>query len=236
MRLLKFLEESSEDPFELIWKNCQPFLKTIGVSSPAELEGGDFPKLYRGDSRQFDCKKFTLQMRKPIGTEPEYFDAINKWLKANGYVPRDFAAFTTGNEEHAGSFGYPYVFFPVGNFKYSWVMDEDWNSGPNFDRHAFVWLIRDFLPKNTEAFEDEMQDPLPVDKIKSLQNSDEVVVRSFVQYDGVEWDSVDNWNKRAKKAKEMLGKDRLLTAIGADVEIWFSCRSYYLLDPELFQD
>lgn len=49
-------------------------------------------------------------------------------MKSNGFVPRDKAVFGTSFKLGAGQFGNPFVVFPIGQCKYTYVTADDFNN------------------------------------------------------------------------------------------------------------
>jgi len=112
-----------EDPtlqkiFELIGKNCKPFLKMINNQY-------DLYCLYRGISKKFAhdffAKKKVRKNRIPRDTQFEYHSAIDEALYKKFKIRgRSECLFVTGQPLNAVKYGDVYLIFPIGNFKFIW--------------------------------------------------------------------------------------------------------------------
>jgi hypothetical protein len=124
MRLIKHINEAVESEIyfeninDEIHKNCKKYLKLIKGGLP----------LFRGlDSNYHIGIKRVRKDRKPLGMSKEEADFINKWLEKNGHSRRDKSVMAIGNMDTIGLFGDTYYFFPIGNFKYTWIKSKDIN-------------------------------------------------------------------------------------------------------------
>lgn len=133
MRLKKYLSEAvktRDDVIQMIFKDCKPYLNTLGIRSPDDINK-NMTKFYRGESRSLpDITKIDVQKRYSKGTVAEFFPIVNQWLKSKGHVSRDQAVFCTSNRKQANDFGKNVgIVFPMGSFKYTFVRSEDFNDG-----------------------------------------------------------------------------------------------------------
>jgi hypothetical protein len=85
------------------------------------MKGGDL--LWRGtEKRVKDIKIFTPRTdRQPRDMDPgihKYMDDMFK--EYHGWKARSEGVFTTTDRRQSSLYGKPYVFFPIGNYKYLW--------------------------------------------------------------------------------------------------------------------
>lgn len=131
------INNSIKDHIDLVKKNCKPWLK----------KAGGFENLaFRGLKNPIDetfFKKSIRKNRNPRDSKKIVHSMWNKIIKNAGLTAnRSNSAFVTGNIYDAGYYGDIYLFFPIGNFKYTWSpLFRDWN----YDLHpAQVDLISFF--------------------------------------------------------------------------------------------
>lgn len=92
--------------------NCGPYLKYKSTTP-----------FYRGMRTQLrDLTEFTtLKNRAPKDMPLEIHQYLDNWFSANlGNRWRSNATFATGSSVEAIQYGFPYVFFPIGNFDFCW--------------------------------------------------------------------------------------------------------------------
>ena len=118
MRLQTYIQESNTDDLNklipVLKKECKPYLKEC-------KKYDDF--LYRSSKKDYDIRKLKPRVdRKPRDTPlplHNYMDSIFK--KKFGWNARSESIFATSDymfiEEYQGN---PYIFFPIGNFKFLW--------------------------------------------------------------------------------------------------------------------
>lgn len=132
MRLAKYINEQEVLDFEdrvpeaiaLLKKECRYYFSLLKGKKP--LFRGIFG-ITGGPLDMQLVKKFVRQDRKPLGTDPAAFKKFNEWLRENKHTRRDKAVIATSSEDHAGVFGTPYFFFPIGRFNYTWLRGKDVN-------------------------------------------------------------------------------------------------------------
>lgn len=263
MRLRKYLNENkhySQDAIiELLMKNCSPFLKEINLTHEEDFIKSDFTRFYRGVPGRYDNMiKLDVQKRTSRGTYGEYFPIINKWLKSKGHVSRDFCISATSDIKWAQGFGNTLgIVFPIGNFKYTFVRAGDFNDSDNdtgWNSHALVWLLKEQLikvsrhPIISAEFLDEAGDELIevydnqlLKFIKDYKGKDfegkylSVEIQSISEGGWTRTGTVDYWNKEAQGVwQNFETNNNIFEAEGNEYEIWFDCKSYYLVDPKVF--
>ena len=166
MRLINYINESEDIPWDKIKKDCQPFIKDI--KSP-----NDF--LYSG--RQTNEKFFTRKVRKnrvPTDTPEIIHNLLDDMFKKKfGHKLRSESLFVTKDVEIASGYGTPYIILPIGNYKlfgnpkiydlYSYI-------NGNFDLEEMIdfWTTEYIKPAKKE-FIDNLQKV--INKYKELQAS-----------------------------------------------------------------
>jgi hypothetical protein len=85
------------------------------------MKGGDL--LWRGtEKRVKDIKIFTPRTdRRPRDTDEEVHKYVDDYFNTvHGWKARSMGVFTTNNRYSTKQYGRPYVFFPIGKYKYLW--------------------------------------------------------------------------------------------------------------------
>jgi len=124
MRLQSYLNETidpsiTKDIWTKLTKDCMPFLKELKKSnSPRDkflyrgFHGGMYSEIQR--------KKVRAD-REPSDTPQAIHDRLNKAFKKKfGWNVRSEGAFATSDSQRAGGYGTPFIFFPIGKYKYIW--------------------------------------------------------------------------------------------------------------------
>lgn len=122
MRLKKFIKnrdskdiESSRIP-DIIIKDCKLFIKELKKTRKKDF-------LYRGTEKGiFNFKKIkSRKNREPKDMPDDLHKLFDKLFESEfGWKARSEGVFVTGNPGIAGSYGIPYIFFPIGKYKYVW--------------------------------------------------------------------------------------------------------------------
>ena len=82
-------------------------------------------------------------------------DIDNVFDEDFGVRPRTQGAFTTGSYADAGTYGKPYLFFPIGEYKYIWS-----------DRVKDMWInVRDMPSRNDDERHEEYKEEKTYDLI-----------------------------------------------------------------------
>ena len=125
-----FIDEMPIDTQNLIRRNCKKYLKLMNSMGP----------FYRGMYRKLKPGQIIVRQvrkdRSPMGMNKTLFKKLNKWLSDNGHIRRDKSVCVISNYDDAQEFGEPSYFFPIGNFKYSWIKSKD----INIDDFSTEWI------------------------------------------------------------------------------------------------
>jgi hypothetical protein len=129
---IKWTDVDVAQVIERIKKLCNPYLKKL------KTEGIDIP-FYRGinDSKWYNIlwgERRVRKNRQAVGMSQSEADSFNIWLTLNGFCRRDESVMTTSNPDHASMFGNVFYFFPIGNFRYTILKDDDLNHKLQYDR------------------------------------------------------------------------------------------------------
>lgn len=182
-----FLNKMSSDIQKVIRKDCKKYLKLVKSTGP----------FFRGSIVNFNfgeiLKKNVRQDRHPQGTSDINFKRLNKWLDKNGHVRRDKAVSATSDEGNSMDFGVSYLFFPIGNFNYTWIKAFD----VNLDDNSTGWVQRN--------------------------------IDYFFDYDDEYYLKMSDKDKK-KFPKWFTTNKGIKTAHNNGYEIWFDCKSYYLIN------
>lgn len=126
----QFLLEESEDFFELIKKDCQPFLNACGtnllIRGMRDISDADLVQGYVNDGKRINLyKKPVLKNRKPTHTAVEIHDEMNAWFKDKfGVNVRSEALFCYGERAtETDSYGTKFAIFPIGDVDVVWSKD-----------------------------------------------------------------------------------------------------------------
>ena len=163
---------------------------------------GPFNRAVRENSQPDEIiKKKTRTDRQPMGMRSNgVFDKFNKWLEKNGHVRRDKAVSALSSEPSLKKFGHVYYFFPIGKFNYTWVKTPD----INIDNLKTGWRQNevDLFFFNQET---KYKHQIPTNK-EFINMSIKRFPKYFTTNKGIE------------------------TAHKKKYEIWFDCKSYYLVN------
>lgn len=205
MYLRKFLsEETKEEVREILQKDCTKYLKEVGFGQ----------KLYRGTKRKVkDITKFKpRQERKPRDTPLEVHKYLDKLFSQKfGWKARSSGVFVCADKRVVKIYGTPYVFFPIGNYKYLWS-PEVRDLTTELDR-IIVDYEYDFRPSAADSQE-----------LTNLKDPD------------IKWKDVLGNIEVIKELKQLVlsyKENKILTAQDKDTEIMFSCLEYYLVEEHL---
>lgn len=250
MRLLNFLKKTpkkdkNKEALLEVWRDCQDYFKLIGCKTEEAFLSHDFFGLYRGFEASIKtAKKFQVFERLPLGTHYAYFEGLNKWLKSNGYVPRDKAVFAISNPNTPEMFGPVYEFFPIGKFKWTAVKSWDFNdprghvSQNAWDSYGFMWALRDSFKDIPYAFQFWNESPYKTSKevLEHAKPNDLILIDTLSTANFLECslDTVKNWNKRATKAVKSFVNTNFKQVLQKDWEVWFDCKYYWLVDPNMW--
>jgi len=128
------LDISADETWELIERDCQPFLR--------EWNG---KILWRGikDTREKVLKLPVRQDRKPRDTATVIHKALNFAFKKNGFTAnRENSIFCSGSLSGLSTYGDAYAVFPIGEYAISWSPDvNDWTE----DFAASEWITAEGL-------------------------------------------------------------------------------------------
>lgn len=117
MRLDEFISENTmNDYIKVIKRDCKPWLN--GTKS---CNGPFFRGLQTayGDA-EFVKKKVRVD-RRPMNTTPDEQQKLDfGFQKQFGWKPRSGGVFVTSNITESRTYGRPYFFFAIGQFKYVW--------------------------------------------------------------------------------------------------------------------
>ena len=207
MRLVKYLtENTTEDVFDVIKKNCKPYLTLLkgkvplcrGIKINKRTESKDDLSLFYG-------QKHVRKDRHPQGTPEEEFKILNKWLAKNKHARRDQSISVTADQERGDFFGSNSWIFPVGKFKYTWVKSKDFNHSNKFVNYY------------TTEYD------LPIDE-------DYVTISDFLKA----WDKGKPMDSRGLKKADLsrfiTTNKGFEEAYKKDYEIWIDCKEYlYIL-------
>lgn len=124
-KFIKYLDESTyleeKIKYEMA-KNCQPFLKEIKQHNIKKF-------IYRGTNKKIiDIEKIIPRKnRKPKDMSPNLQKIFDEFFyKKFRWKPRSEGVFTIGDiKSIRGVYGIPYIFVPIGEYKYLWSPDVD---------------------------------------------------------------------------------------------------------------
>jgi hypothetical protein len=260
MRLQTYLNETI-DPYIVnsIWKkltkDCMPFLKELKKSnSPRDkffyrgFHGGN---LYS----EIDKKKVRTN-RNPMDTPQAIHDILNKSFKKKfGWNVRGEGSFATSDKERAGGYGTPFLFFPVGKYKYVWseeVSDLYQYLGGHHLKYtvdalngAVYDIIQDYNFRYGENKEGEWY--YDGEKVKSYPDGPHVfkdLGLTIEEYDRekLKWipdvniddyvyqkrnETIDEFEKSVNRAMKTYQTNNMRDAMISQSEVVFKCKEYY---------
>lgn len=106
-------KETLKKAWDIIQKDCKPFLKDI-------RNARNF--LYRGMKEQKNfVKKKVRTDRSPMNTPEDLHELYDRYFKEKfGWNARSNAVFANGNSLEASQYGREFMIFPIGNYKFVW--------------------------------------------------------------------------------------------------------------------
>lgn len=128
---------------DLIKRDCQHWIKESGLWT-----------VLRGTSAMPDtyARVKVRQDRKPLDSSIKFQEFQNLIFRKAGLIAnRSNSLFTTGNTEHARSFGNTCVVFPIGKFNYTWSP---------YIRDGYEMLDRQYTLPSGEKFGSSIYDKL----------------------------------------------------------------------------
>ena len=120
MRFIEYLNEqenSIQEIFKKIEKDCKPFLKELTKHSLVD------DLLYSGRKKKFEgyFKGKVRKDRKPKDMPEEVHNWLDDWFEDKfGVRARSQSLFTIPKGSIAAGYGTPYAIFPIGNYKIIW--------------------------------------------------------------------------------------------------------------------
>ncbi len=224
--------------------------------------------VYRGiEDDRVTAHAFTQnirQDRRPKDTDQQRHMAFNKVIAAAGGVAnRSNAAFVSGDKSTAEAYGRPFVFVPVGDFRYTWSPEyADWtqdfetydlselvsNVNPKKDPQAQAYARQeiDLFIKATERDIKKTKDPKVkaylAGRLADLQNPKselykDVVDNALIVYKEESFDKADNAEYDPKKAKRVVYADRdLARGIRSGYEIMLNATTGLYIDDEFYEE
>lgn len=116
MRLINYLNEAIdiESRFDLIERNCKPFLR--------DLSRVDYGVLYSGrQSREIFIERDVRKNRKPKDMDLKIHGWVDDWFyKKFGIRARSNSLFCTSEINVALTYGTPYIICPIGKYEIIW--------------------------------------------------------------------------------------------------------------------
>lgn len=123
------IASSNEEMIAMIRKNCAPFLKATNKM------------FFRGAEKYVDFMRYPVrQDRAPRDMPMELHEAIDDaFVRRFGWKARSSGAFACQERDETLNYGQPYMFFPIGNFKfvYSDVYDDIYGFLDKIVSHAY---------------------------------------------------------------------------------------------------
>ncbi len=135
MKLQRYLTETSEYILENgppIWeklrRECRPFLKEYKKTG---LVGKKI--IYRGGRGNINTKKYggiqaliPREDRRPKDMPPALHQKFDQdFYDRHNWYPRSEGVFTTAKKTTAASYGKPFLFYPIGKYKYLWSSETE---------------------------------------------------------------------------------------------------------------
>ena len=107
-------EYSVDQVANYIRKNCWQWVREMGKNF-----------FYRGLKKDLKFAEITPRTdRVPTDLPPAFSRAIDAWFHSKfGWYPRSTGVFCTPRKDTAEYYGYPFIFLPVGQYKYIWSND-----------------------------------------------------------------------------------------------------------------
>jgi len=200
----------------------------------------EVPMLYRGSINIWEEhnieSKTVRKNRRSKDTKQHISDEIDsKFNKKWSIKPRSEGVFATSKRTIASHYGYPYMFFPMNDYKFIWSSE--------------IYDLFDVLRKTTQEKEyswylwetDEYYREKTLDKLQKEFIENEIDKGNYVTtYDLMEYDKriLDDMNKSMLKQKEnwfnsltdkYTFNKNLCRAIGKQNELTFIVDEYYLI-------
>jgi len=254
MRLNKYINEiyqrdkKIEPIYKLIDKNCAPFLKEIKNVRMF---------LYRGSEENIDrIKRIKPRKdRRPKDMPEELHETFDDLFhKKFGWYVRSEGVFVTGDKVLSASYGTPYLFFPIGKYKYVWsskIMDlyteieneeyfgdaeswySEWESEYEDSNKGTYYYHGENL--ETNDYNDAVEIALENAGLGELGYGDELDWVPDIPMEEYLLDKENEYiNDKNKYLKSLVREyeDRnLKVSRGTKNEIAFKCKSYYLVNP-----
>jgi len=205
MRLNRYLIEQRPTPGQKVIEHIRRDVSSVYLN--ALSKAGEF--VYRGTDNTIDfIDEFPVRKdRRPFSTDYREHEMIDKMFeKEFGWKVRSNSVFATSNEFDADTYGRPYLFFPVGKFKYVW--------SPK---------VRD-LWGTLGATKREI-----VTKEKIGDTSKRPHLARDTWFKNV-WIEGGGLEKEFPKILQYYTDRQLTAAIKKGVEIAFTCKTYYLVN------
>jgi hypothetical protein len=125
MKLQRYINESTlalrykiayDEVFWELTEGCKPFLKELEKSRVINF-------LYRGHGSSIKTikEKKSRTDRTPRNTDAETHEKLDDLFnRIHKFYARSGGIFATGSTNEAANYGYPYLFFPIGKYKFVW--------------------------------------------------------------------------------------------------------------------
>ena len=196
--------EDQSTIYNLIKKECKPYTKLVG-NKPF------YRGMYAGSHPWI--KRDVRQDRQATGMDSDIYWGFNEWLKKKGGAQRSKSVICTSDEDWAGDFGHPYMIYPIGNFKYSWLYARDVNIPALTTNYSPGYMYMKWAGGDDgEEFAAEM---IYREINKRAPSKDEWL--SFAKK------LTDDWFKK----KGVVNNKGIHIAYNKEYEIWFECKQYY---------
>jgi len=187
--------------------------------------------------------KFDVRKRSPKGTSARLFNFINEWLIKRGHCDRSESMFCTSNRNWAWAFGSVMTVFPIGDFKFTYIKAQDFNNpdkNTDWNPEYLMWAIKDKI----YSLDDDSL------KFKKGKNGTEIIPLERLGKNKSMKIDVPCFGGFSRLLKPFTGEQyvkseqiiddffvsnkNLDVAIKNKWELWFECKSYYVVNPEIF--
>jgi len=218
MRLNKYINEESEnitnvanDAAKILEKECQYYLNL--------LKSNRIKPFYRGIGvykPTLLMKKYTRTDRRSSGMNDFIFKNLNDYLKISNHTRRDNSVIATSSYMNAEGFGKVYYIFPEGKFNYTWITSGDLNIKRLYKKPSQYQKLIEFFILYTTKYK---RPRTPIEKLKSISVRTPITKLKSISDDSL------------SEIKELFTTNKdIHIAYTKEYEIWFDCKSYYLLE------